>query len=220
TQMAGLFLGLCAAALVHTASAFTYSDGDLMLVFRKDGFNDVEFNLGSVNSYLGKADGTRLTVSNWDANLVRANYNNSLAGVKFLLIGATSATDPARRIWSTSAQLSPTTPPTDLSGSRWGSLRGKISYVATEATNITAGSASQSYAVGPNDPSSYTFIASDGGQVEASTIAGLEPFPVESENPATLLFYELKISNLVVKPAAALIGSFSLEASGMLTFTA
>ena len=218
--MAGLFLSLCAAGVVHTASAFTYFDSDLLLVFRKDGFNDVEFNLGSVSNYLGKAVGTKLTVSNWDTNLVRATYNNSLASVKFLLVAATSATDSSRRIWSTSAQLNPATPPTDLSGSRWGQLRSKLSFVGTEATNITAGSASQSYVVASSDLSSYTYIVSDGGQVDAATIAGLEPFPVETENPATLLFYELKISNLSVKPAAALIGSFSLESSGALTFTA
>jgi hypothetical protein len=43
---------------------------------------------------------------------------------------------------------------------------------------------------------------------------------VESENPATNRFFEIKISNLPVKPAALQIGSFSLTSAGDLTFTA
>ena len=106
-RLSTLLLMFWGAAVMPSASAFTYADGDLLLVFRKDGFNDVEFNIGSVSNYLGRANGTKLTVSNWDLNLVRANFNNSLASVKFLLVAATSSTDTSRRIWSTSAQLSP-----------------------------------------------------------------------------------------------------------------
>jgi len=135
-------------------------------------------------------------------------------------VAATAATDPLRRAWGTSAVLSPTPPPTDLSGSRWGALRSKISFVGTEATAITGTNATQSYNPAPSDPSSYTYIVSDGGQLDATTIGGLAPFAVEIENPATLLFYELKVSNLIAKPPAAVIGSFALESSGVLTFTA
>src|SRR5437870_640768 len=98
-----LLLTLLAAGAAHDAGAFNYNDGDLLLVFRKDGFHDVEFNLGTVSNYLGKANGTVVTVSNWDLGLVRSNYNNSMANVKFLLLTATSSTDASRRIWSTSA---------------------------------------------------------------------------------------------------------------------
>src|ERR1041385_7261884 len=183
SRISSYVLGLCAAGAVQSAGAFTYSDSDLLLVFRRDGFNDVEFNLGSVSNYLGRMSGTTMTVGGWDLNLVKANYNNSLASVKFLLGGSTSATDASRRIWSSSAQLAPSTPPTDLSGSRWNSLHSKLSYVGTEATNFTAGSASASFVVASSEVSSYTYIVSDGGQVDATTIAGLEPFAVEAENP-------------------------------------
>ena len=215
-----LLATLAASLISTTTNAFNYSDSDLLLVFRKDPFRDAEFNLGSVSNYLGKAAGTKLTVSNWDLSGVRANFNNSLASVKFLLVAATAATDPLRRDWCTSAVLNPSTPPTDLSGSRLGFLRSKISAVGIEAATITASNATQSYFAATGDPSSYTYIVSDGGLVDASNIGGLAPFTVEVENPATLLFYELKVSNLAVKPPAAVIGSFSLEATGALTFTA
>jgi len=213
-------LAIFAVSTTYTASAFNYAEADLLLVFRKEAFNDVEFNLGSVSNYLGKAAGTKLTVSNWDLGLVRSNFNNSLASVKFLLLAATSATDPLRRVWSTSAILDPSPPPTDLPGSQWGTLRSKVSFVGTEATANTGTNATQTYIVAPSISSSYSFIASDGGQVEASNIGGVAPFPVEAEIPATLLFYELKISNAATKPPAVIDGSFALDATGGLTFTA
>ena len=220
TTLRWLLFSAVTAASIQLAGAFNYNDGDLLLVFRKDGFNDVEFNLGSVSNYLGLANGARRTVSNWDASLVRSNFNNSLASVRFLLLSATSVTDPLRRIWGTSANLAPHTPPTDLSGSRWGALRSKINFMGSEATAVSVTNASQIYIAAASDSSSYTFIASDGGQLDATTVGGLAPFPVDTENPATLLFYEVKISNLAVKPPAPILGSFCLDGGGNLTYTA
>ena len=202
------------------ASAFTYADGDLLLVFRKDGFKDVEFNIGTVSNFLGRADGTKLTVSNWDLNLVNTNYNNNLNGVKFVLVAATDTTNALRRVWATSANLYPLTPVVDLAGSKWGNLRSKISTIGTEATNITAGSASLSYVPDLNAASSYTVIVQEGQGLDAATMGGSAPFPVEVDNPGTLLFYDLRISNANPKPAAHLIGSFCLDAAGLLSFTA
>jgi hypothetical protein len=54
-----LLLSLWFATGVHTACAFTYTNTDLLLIFRQDGFNDVEFNLGTVSNFLGQADGRR-----------------------------------------------------------------------------------------------------------------------------------------------------------------
>ena len=45
---------LALALWAQIASAFTYGEGDLLLVFRADGFNDVEFNIGTVSNFLGK----------------------------------------------------------------------------------------------------------------------------------------------------------------------
>lgn len=215
-----LLLPVLGLSIGQIASGFNYNDSDLLLIFRKDGFNDVELNLGSVSNYLGKAGGTKVAVSNWNLTLVKSNFNNSLASVRFLLVAATSVTDGLRRVWSTSSSLSPAVPPTDLAGSRWGALRSKVNFVGSEATAVSVTNASQTFIAAATDPSSYTFIASDGGQLDAITIGGLAPFPVDTENPATLLFYELKISNAAVKPAATLVGSFCLDGSNALNFTA
>lgn len=58
---------LAAATLLSAppARAWIYKDGDVLLVFRKSG-QDIEYDIGSVTNFLGKANGYTTTVSNWD----------------------------------------------------------------------------------------------------------------------------------------------------------
>ena len=217
-----LVLGGLIVATATVAQAFNYTNSDLMLVFRKDGFNDTVFDLGTVSNYLGKANGTTLTVANWNLSLAKSTYGNNLSGVKFILIAATSMTGEQSplRVWATDASITAATAPTDMPPSKWGGLRSTISTVGTEASAITATNSTQSYVVSSTDPSSYTYVASGGNQYDVATMSGYSPFPVESAIPATQLFYELKPSSATPKPAAALVGSFQLATNGVLTFTA
>ena len=57
---------LLVAGLANSLSAFTYTDSDLLLVFRKSGYNDVLFNLGNVSNYLGRANGEGSAITNFD----------------------------------------------------------------------------------------------------------------------------------------------------------
>jgi len=212
---------LFVAAWTQIASAFSYSNTDLLLIFRSDGgFSDVEFNIGSVSNYLGKPSGTTINVTNWNLNQVLVNFNksNSLAGVKFLLIATTSSTDSPRRSWLTDGNTGGT--PTDISGSKMSTLHGKIDLVAQQAQANTTTNNVQVYIVPPSDSSSYTAIASEGGALDVATMGGSAPFQVEGEIPATNRFFELKVSNLSVKPSAMQVGSFALTSGGALTFTA
>ena len=203
------------AGVAPIASAFTYNDSNLILVFRKDGFNDVEYNVGSISNYLNQVNGTKMTVTNWNLGTVKANYNNSLSGVDFILFATTSTTNtPPLAVWLSDANLGAVTPPTDLTLSKWTQLRGTLSAVGTDALAYSQGSATNLYSVIGSDASSYSSHASD------STVMGLAPFTVESTNPATVLFYEVKFSGTTPKPNSKLIGSFTLDATGVLTFTA
>src|SRR5881296_2989949 len=92
--------GVALALWVRAAAAFTYSDYDLLLVFRQEGLNDLGFNLGSVSNLLGRPNGTVLTVTNFDVNLVRSNFNN-LVGVKFILLAATNSNAAIKRAYLT-----------------------------------------------------------------------------------------------------------------------
>ena len=218
----GCLMALLTAGIVQEAGAFNYTNSDVLLVFRKIGYNDVEFNLGSVSNFLGRANGTVLTVTNWNLSLTKSTYLNSLSGVSYILLAATSTTgeQAPNRLWATDADLAPATPPTDLPGSRWNSLRGKISYVGEQASALTSSNATQSLVVSSGDANSYTAIASDNGNSDPANIMGLSPFPVEALVTNTLLFYQLKPSSATPKPAASLIGYFYLDFNGVLTFTA
>jgi len=208
-----------AAGLSQTLSAFTYTNTDLLLVFRKDTFNDVEFNLGSVSNFLGRANGTVITVNNWNFGLVKTNFNNSFLNVKFLLAAVTDSTDPLRRAWLTDATS--TDIPTDQSNSRLTQIYSKIAQAGAEAAAATfTNTSSQVYITNSSDSTSFTYIASGGGQLDASTLGGASPFPIEIENPATNRFVEIKASSLTPKPAATIVGTFSMTSAGVLTFTA
>ena len=209
---------LAFAFWVQAVSAFTYGDGDLLLIFRKDTFKDVEFNLGSVSNFLGKANGTVITVTNWSLNAVVTNFHDTLSGGKFILLATTAISDPVRRSWLTDANAGGT--PTDISGSKMSTVIGKINYIGNQAQASTATNNVQVYIVSSREPSSYTSIASEGGALDPTTMGGTAPFPVESDIPATNRFFELKVSNLSVKPAAVQVGSFALTSAGVLTFTA
>ena len=209
---------LLIAGWTQLLAAFTYNDTDLLLVFRKVNFNDVEFNLGSVSNFLGHATGTTIPVTNWDLGLVQSNFNNTLDNVDFLLVAATAVTDPLRRVWLTDAKASGT--PTDISGSKMGALGSKIEFVGLQGQSFTGTNSQEVYVVPPGDVSSYTYIVSNPGNLDATSIGGLAAFPVEDPPPATNRFFELKLSNATVKPPAVQAGLFSLTSAGVLTFTA
>src|SRR6266404_1022727 len=212
-----LFCALATALTSYTASAFTYSDYDLLLVLRQDGLSDVEFNLGSVTNYLGKADGTVITVTNFDVNLAKSSFNNNLVGVKFILMAATNSNAAIKRAYLTDAD--PASVPTDITVSSWRTLQSKISFVGIQAAINTASNSTESYVISPSDTSAYTYIATDGGPGDVTSIAGTAPFLVENPIPGTSRFFEVKGINPAVNPSIQ-IGSFSMVASGALTFTA
>src|ERR1043165_3785299 len=169
---------LLMAGWANSLAAFTYSDTDLLLVLRKTGYNDVLFNVGSVSNYLGQANGASAVVSNWDFTLVQSNFNADLSGVKYVLMAVTTSSDPSLRVWLSDSASGPG--PTDETQSRWTQQRGKINAVGSRATTYPE-STNQSLSISPGDPNSYTYIASSGGALDASTMGGTAPFPVEQD---------------------------------------
>ena len=118
----------------HIAMGFSYTDGDLLLVFRKDGFNDVEFNLGPASQFLNQKAGTTVTVTNWDATVVTGQYLLS-DGAKVALVGASSLTAMPLRAWVTDVETAST--PTVLTSSQWQVLWSKIHAIGSTAATAT-----------------------------------------------------------------------------------
>ena len=194
---------------------FTYTDTDLLLVFRKDGFSDVLFNLGSVSNYLGLAPGTLVSVANWNYGLVAANFG-SLSGVKYALLAATPSVAP-QRAWFSDGNGANT--PTDETFSKWGGQYSKVNAIGAAAATYY-NSSNQSLILPSSDVGSYTYIASSGGALDVTTLSGTVPFPVEIDFGGWMRLFELNVSGAIPKPAATQVGAFALTMDGQLSFTA
>jgi hypothetical protein len=202
-----------------TAHAFSYEDEDLLLVFRKPGFNDVEFNLGTVSNLLSRAEGSVTRITGWDPALVETQYELT-DGVEFILIATTGSQAPVKRVWITSADADAVVQ--DRTPSQWKNLWSKIDGVGRKPLIYAGTDSSHSYVVAPDHISSYSYITANGGVQPAAipTLGGQTSFSVEQSIPGTSIFYEVQTSTVVPKPAARRVGAFAFAESGELTFTA
>ncbi len=205
---------------VPLAHAWTYQDEQAVLVFRKPGFNDVVFNIGSVSNFLNKPNGYSTTVTGWNLGRVTSVFGSDLtADVRVIVLATTSSSSANRRAWLSSADLN--TPVYDQTPSVWqGQLYGKINAIGTKPLGYDA-SATNTYEIAPTHISAYDYIVSDAGVNTANLpkLGGTVPFKVESPIAATLKFWEIKPSSVNPKPASSLVGTFTLDATGVLSFS-
>ena len=218
--------GLAGLALlaVPAAKAWTYNTGDLLLIFREDTKNDVEFDLGSVSNYLGHPDGYTNPVANWNFNVVSSNYSLTGGSVQFALIATTSTTDADRTAWISDSQ--PLSAVNDLTASAWTiGLETPITSVGLGGQNSPAAPAGTNYAVlAPTSPYSFDYLASANGNSPGAIpylggSSGIN-FEVTAATPNTVLFYAIQPSTSPAKPVATLVGSFTLYGDGTLVFQA
>jgi len=198
---------------------FTYKDTDLLLVFRKDGFNDVIFNIGSVSNYIGLSYGTSITPTNVDFTRVTANFGADLTGVKYVLVATTDSGDPKLRVWLSDSLLGTT--PQDETISKWTTQRSKINSIGTLASAYSFPDATnQSLTISPGNPNSYSYIASGGGTLDVSSMGGSAPFQVEQDLGSSVRLFELKVSSVNPKPFSGELGEFTVGTDGAISFTA
>jgi len=215
-----IVLAVLAVSSAVSARAFTYNDEDLLLVFRKDGANDVEFNLGGVSQFLGQTSGFQAAVTNWDTSLVTANYNFTDDGVRVILLAATRSDATNKRVWLSSANS--TTVVLDRTPSQWQVLQSKIDGIGSRPQDYTETNSSRSFEADPSFFAAYSFIASNRGSVPAllPQLGGDSAFTVETAIPGKLLLYEITPSTANPKPQATVVGNFVIDSQGALVFTA
>lgn len=229
-------LTLAALALLATplARAWNYTDGDLLLVFRESGASDVEFDLGSVNTYLGHTNGYTTTVTGWNPTLVTSafasstniNTFGSLTGVSVALLATTPVTNAVPTAWLSGAE--PNTTAYRVGAQAWSSrFHNIISAVGTRpvfynipATTNANATATNSYVVSAGSLASYDYTVTGGNQQAVSLLGGNANFTVETTIPADLDFWAISPSSASPKPADQLVGRFVLSANGVLTFIA
>jgi hypothetical protein len=220
--MRHLFTTLVLLLLAPLAQAFTYQDSDVLLVFRKDGSDDVLFNLGSISQFLNRTDGEEVQVTNFNLELVRSKYDLT-DEVKVALLATTSkdVVLASRAAWLSDADAD--SQPVELTASQWQQLLwSKINSVGVKAQEFSKASATNVFTAPASLPSTYTYIVGNGGTSAnlLSTLGGSTSFKVESGIPATLKFYAIKPSTVSPKPASKLIGRFTFGTDGALKFIA
>ena len=203
------------AQITH-AMNYAATNADTLLVFREDNFNDVVFSVGNVSNLLAMPNGTTTNIT-YDTNLVKANFNNTFAGVKFIVVACNDSVTVPTRLWATDASL--TVPATNVTVSKFGTIRSKIESVGNNAAAVTLGNASP-FITAPSDPNAYSYVVTGGAGTAIGTFNGDVAFTVEASAGATQYFWEVAPSNLTPKPRSKFIGSFAMDATtGRVTFT-
>lgn len=216
---------LLALLATPLARAWTYNNGDLLLVFRNSGQPDIEFDLGSVSNLLGQANGWTTTITGWDSSLVTSTFGTDLTGVQVALLAATSPSATTPTAWLSGAE--PNTTAYNDSLADWtSSLYGIISGVGNKPLypiNIPTAD-TNAYSINPYGQyktSSYDYIVSGGNYNGIPQFGGHAPFTVQQTIPGFLDFWQIQPTSIYPNsPPDHLVGTFTITANGVLTFVA
>lgn len=216
-----------ALALLATppAQAWNYNNNDVLLIFREHSFNDVEFDLGNVSQFTNLASGTTITVPNWTPSLVTGTFGANLTGVSVILAGTTSWYDPNRAAWlsSISNGVAYNLTASDWQGSLWSTISSigtrPVTYLIPSAVTDTVAVAN-AYSIDPggaNKIGAYDYIVSQNGS-SIPQLGGNAAFTVEQTVPGTLGFWQIQPGSTATP--AVYLGTFAINTSGVLTYTA
>jgi hypothetical protein len=218
--MKKIILTILAAATLLSAPpawAWIYNDGDVLLVFRTSGL-DIEYDLGSVTNFLGKANGYTTTVSNWDPTQLTGAVLNGFIGAKVVLL-ATGQTNYL-------SSPEPNTTAYNIDSQEADTLHGVVSAIGTTPLYPLAipSNSPNAYVIdtgGDFKASAYDSVVSGGQFNGISQLGGNAPFTVEQVLPASLDFWQIQSSSVYPNPPPDhLIGVFNVATNGVITFVA
>jgi hypothetical protein len=213
-----------ALSVALLARGGTYQDGDVLLIFRESGYNDVEFDIGSVSNFLNQPTGHTVPVTVLSNSLLTTVFGPDLTGVSVILAATTSLTNASRAAWLSLGNPAQTV--SDVTASGWqSSLWSVIDSIGTRPGIYLAAQQNWVYSIDPGGTykiASYDNIVSAGGVNDAyiAEFGGNVSFTVEQIVPGTFGFWQIQPTNAAPKPAASYVGSFSVATNGNLTFVA
>jgi len=225
-KIISLILGLLSLLATPQVRAWSYSDGDLLLIFRESGYNDVEYDLGSVTNLLGYTNGYATAITGWDPSIVTTEFGPDLTGVNVILLAVTSSTNANPTAWLTSTD--PNTTAYRASQSAWTSdLHATIAAIGNKPISPfdVPTAEANAYSINPNGQyggAAYDTIASGGtytGTLSIGKFGGNAPFTVQQTAPGSLDFWAIQPAIAASVPDQ-LIGTFTITADGALTFVA
>jgi hypothetical protein len=213
------------------ARAWSYNNGDLLLVFR-NGSYDIEYDLGSVTNLLGHANGYTTTITGWNSSLVTGLFGTDLTGVDVILLAVTSPTNASPTAWLSGSE--PNTTAYEVSPITWSSdLYNIISAVgnrplipfAVPPAAVTPTNAYSIQVAGIDGGASYDDIVTGGNPV--GTLSGIQnlggnaSFTVQQTIPGSFDFWAIQPSTIYPNPPPdTLVGTFNITTNGVLTFVA
>jgi hypothetical protein len=210
------------------ARAWSYNDGDLLLIFRESGFNDVEYDLGTVSNLLGHANGYTTTITGWNPSLVTSQFGADLTGVDVILVSVSSPTNATPTAWVSGTE--PDTTAYNLSLSAWSqNLHSIISGIGNKpilpyelpAAAVTPTNAYSIQPSGTQGGASYDYIVSGGTFANIPNLGGHSPFTVQQAIPGSFDFWSIQTTSVYPNsPPDHLVGTFNITSSGVLTFVA
>jgi hypothetical protein len=208
------------------ARAWSYNDGDLLLIFRENGFNDIEYDLGSVSTLLGHTNGYTTTITGWNSTLATSQFGTDLTGVDIILLAVTSPTNATPTAWVSG--IEPDTTAYNVSSSAWNSsLHSIISAIGNKpilpfALTAAPVTPTNAYSISPSGTqggASYDYIISGGTFANIPNLGGHSPFTVQQTIPGSFDFWAIQPTSVYPNsPPDKLIGTFSITSSGVLKF--
>ncbi|MGA2751662.1 MAG: hypothetical protein ABSG59_23095 [Verrucomicrobiota bacterium] len=195
----------------------TYQDGDVLLIFRQTGQNDVEYDIGNISQFTNHPNGYAAAVTGWDPNVATGVFGSDLTGVSVIIASTTSLTNANRTSWLSSGN--PTATISDVTPTIWqGNLWSVINAIGNRPKTYLP-KETFPYSLDPGGVASYDYIASGGGQNEFDLpqLGGNVNFTVEQVIPGLFGFWAIQ-PHATPEPAATQLGSFYIDASGNLTF--
>ncbi len=216
-------LAMLAALSVTSARAWNYINGDVLLIFRLSGFNDVEYDLGNISQFTGLPSGSTINVTDWDPGIVTGVFGSDLTGVSVIVASTTADTNASPSSWLSSGD--PTAVPHDNSFPTWrNNLYSTISAVGSRPlTYLVPSNSPASYSIDPSGTyrlASYDYTVTGGG-VNAGAIqelGGNVSFNVEQTIPGSFGFWQIAPGSST--QSATYVGTFTIDANGNLSFTA
>jgi hypothetical protein len=152
-------------------------------------------------------------------------FGADLTGVSVILAATTSATASSPAAWLSSGN--PAAVPSDFSFPTWrANLYSVIDSIGTRPlTYLVPATHPSAYSIDPGGTyrlASYDYIVSGGGLNGGAIpqFGGNVWFKVEQTIPGSFGFWQIDPSSASPRPAATYVGTFSIGASGSLSFTA
>lgn len=236
-----------AQTLCAQTPAFTYTNRDLMLCFRKTGQdgtgttspNDLEINIGQASIYYGATPGAVIPVTAYNA--AQIGIFDSLDDLSWSVGGCVPVGDtgdasiPLKTLWATAPRItSPTTPATPWvrnSATFQGFTSAKMNTILAQAAfysgTVPANSVSNAakvviVPVGSDHEYGYTMgqEGNYGGAFQGDVENTTSPTFTTDGVPARSDFYALLPDTTGTQPAGTYLGYFEFEPNGTMNFVA